>query len=74
MLAFLGAQAPDRFPVAPHVDQRRGDLPVERVVLRDAEMCERVHVPIAALQLGRFAGTERGFGLSLERHPRKCHK
>jgi len=41
---------------------------IERVVLRDAEMGERIKVTVAAFQLGRFAGTKRGFGFGLERH------
>ena len=68
MLALFGAQPADLFAVAPHIEQRRGHLPVEGVVLRDAEVRERVHVPIAGPQLGRLAGPQRGFGLGLERH------
>ena len=69
MLAFLGTQTSDRFPIPAHVDERRRDLPVERVVLRDAEVRERVDVPIAPLELGRLARPQRRLGLGLERHP-----
>ena len=68
MLAFFGAKATDVLAVAAHIEERRGDLPIERVVLRDAQVREGVNVAVAAFELGRFTGTERCLGFGLERH------
>src|SRR5882672_9442334 len=74
MLALFGAEATDVLAVAAYVEERRGDLPIERVVLRDAQVRERVDVAIAAFEYGRFTGTERGLGFGLERHAGEAHE
>ena len=71
MLALFGAEATDGLAVATHVEQRRGHLPIERVVLRDAQVGEAVLVAVGPLQRRRLAGLERCLGLSLERHTRE---
>src|SRR5256886_17585267 len=68
VLALLGREHAEALPIPRNFERGGRDLAVERVVLRDAEGRERVGPSVRALEHPRFAGTEGGFGLGLERH------
>src|SRR2546430_17092269 len=68
VLALLGREHAEALPIPRNFERGGRDLAVERVVLRDAEVSERVGPPVRALEHRRLAGTERGFGLGLVRH------
>src|SRR5207248_11200934 len=68
VLALLGRENAKQLAVTTHLDRGSGDLAVQRVVLRDPEMGERVAIAVWALQRRRLTGPQRSFGLRLERH------
>src|SRR6266852_2466075 len=71
MLTLFWRQDADRLAVAAHFDRGGGDLAVQGVVLRNAEVRERIGVAVRAAQRHRLAGLQRRFGLGLVRHPRE---
>src|SRR5207253_3170760 len=63
-----GRGEPDRLAVATHLDRGGGDLTIERIVLRDAEVRKRVRLAVRTPQRRRLARAKGRFRLGLERH------
>src|SRR2546430_16361855 len=54
VLALLGREHAEALPIPRNFERGGRDLAVERVVLRDAEVSERVGPPVRALEHRRF--------------------